>query len=36
MSRALRGLLNEMVAGVAAYAAHADYLSRRLVTSQRN
>lgn len=36
MSRGLMGLLNEMVAGVAAYSAHADYQSRRLATSQRN
>jgi DNA-binding response OmpR family regulator len=36
MSRELMGLLNEMVAGVAAYTAHADYQSRRLVAAERN
>ena len=36
MSRELMGLINEMVAGVAAYAAHADYLSQRLTSAERN
>jgi adenylate cyclase len=36
MSRELMGLINEMVAGVAAYSAHADYQSRRLVASDQN
>ena len=36
MSRGLMGLINEMVAGVAAYTAHVDYQSRRVATSQRN
>lgn len=36
MSRELRGLVNEMVAGVAAYGAHADYQLRRLAAAHRN
>jgi DNA-binding NtrC family response regulator len=36
MSRELMGLINEMVAGVAAYSAHVDYQSRRMVASDRN
>lgn len=34
LSRELMGLLNEMVAGVAAYNAHADYLARRQPTAR--
>lgn len=36
MSRELMGLINEMVAGVAAYRAHVDYQSGRLVRAGQN
>jgi CheY-like chemotaxis protein len=36
MSRELMGVINEMVAGVAAYAAHLDYQSRRQAVSGGN
>lgn len=36
MSRELMGLINEMVAGVAAYSAHAEYQARRMAGSGRN
>jgi DNA-binding response OmpR family regulator len=36
MSRELMALLHEMLAGVAAYTAHADYQSRRGTVSDRN
>lgn len=36
LSRELRGLINEMVAGVAAYRAHTDYQARRMGASGRN